>query len=58
MLSMFWSSQIRTALTANALLAATSLPAEIAGLPFALLTKGERANEQPNYAPASNRRRR
>jgi hypothetical protein len=33
------------------------LAANIAGLSCALLTQSERANEQPGYAPASDRRR-
>ncbi len=48
---MFWSSLIRT------VLAATSSPQGSAGSPFALHTQGMRANEQSDYAPASNRRR-
>jgi hypothetical protein len=50
-LSMFWSSLIRT------VLAATNLPQGRAGLPFALHTQGMRANEQSDYAPTSSRRR-
>jgi hypothetical protein len=55
--AMFRSSSLDPVLAARSLLAAASLQAIIAGLPFALLTQGERANEQSQYSPVSNKRR-
>lgn len=54
---MSWSRFIGPVLAARSVLATASLQADFAGLPFALLTKGGRANEQSQYAPVSNKRR-